>query len=305
MYFSDTGAVFEPSNSNYIIQKTMGQISEVIVLLKQPLPPTTRKVDKDNYVNILTGELLEYLHISDRSESKRSLRNTIRRISDLINANCYDPSRILWATLTYKENMVDTKQLYSDFDSFRKRLEYWYESRSRTPPKYISVIEPQGRGAWHVHLILIFESKAKLLARKTLSDLWGHGFVDIKRAANCDNLGAYFSAYLADLPLDDFDNLPAIQKELLFSGLLPEKTLNEKKYIKGGRLHLYPPGMNILRHSQGLDSPNISKGCNVSFIQENAEFETYRRYFDIFDDDGNKINTVCKIYYNANRKRSE
>lgn len=305
MYICDSGAVFEPCNQNFIFQKHSGHISEITVLLKEPAPPTTKKIDKDNYVNILTGELFEFLHINDRSESTKSLRATLKSLRDLINANCYDPTRILWATLTYKENMQDPEQLRTDFQTFYQRLTYWYTSRSRTPPKYISVVEPQGRGAWHVHLILIYPEKAKLLPRKTLEELWEHGFVDIKRCANCDNLGAYFSAYLADLPVDDYDNLPAVQKELLFTGLLPEKKVNEKRYIKGGRLHLYPPGMNIFRHSQGLEQPTSEKNCTIDFIKENSKFETYRRYFDIFDDEGKKINTVCKIFFNMKREKEQ
>lgn len=53
------------------------------------------------------------------------------------------------------------------------------------------MMEPQGRGAWHCHLLYIFDLvKAPYIANKTLSDLWGHGFVKISKLDNVDNVGA-------------------------------------------------------------------------------------------------------------------
>src|SRR5690625_653782 len=86
-----------------------------------------------------------------------------------------------------------------------------------------------------------------------MADLWGHGFVTIKSMKDVDNIGAYFSAYLADLEHTS-ENI----HEALSEGLkVVEREIDgqKKKFIKGGRLHLYPAGMKLYRKSKGVEYP--------------------------------------------------
>ena len=54
--------------------------------------------------------------------------------------------------------------------------------------EYICMMEPQGRGAWHCHLLYIFDLvKAPYIANKTLSDLWGLA-LQISKLDNVDNV---------------------------------------------------------------------------------------------------------------------
>lgn len=46
--------------------------------------------------------------------------------------------------------------------------------------EYIVAMEPQNRGAWHAHLILIFNGKAPFIPNDEISALWGQGFVKTK-----------------------------------------------------------------------------------------------------------------------------
>ena len=105
-------------------------------------------------------------------------------------------NNVRWITLTYAENMTDTDRLYFDFKDFNKRFQYYCKINGYSKPEYIVMMEPQGRGAWHCHLLYIWDCKAPYVANKTLRDLWGHGFVKIKKLDNCDNVGAYLTAYL-------------------------------------------------------------------------------------------------------------
>lgn len=126
--------------------------------------------------------------------------------------------------------MRDPKQLYKDFKLFFMRFRYYFENSSID---YLSIIEPQERGAWHIHLLARFNDIDKVYISNTdLSKLWRQGFVTIKSLKDVDNIGAYLSAYLSDIELTK-DNIPILRdndleiKETLIEG-------QSKKFIKGG-----------------------------------------------------------------------
>lgn len=215
-----------------------------------------KKLDKDTYVNLDTGEIGEFEHIENRQQSYSSLRQTFKKLQDLINNNFEGAKNELHATLTYKENMTDTKRLYKDFDAFMKRLKYKYKNDSSID--YINVIEPQERGAWHCHLLLRFNDIDEIyIKNKDMRELWGNGFVTIKALENVDNIGAYLSAYLTDIELTEENALEMIKHGSQIQTKVVEG--KEKKFVKGGRLHMYPPGMNLYRSSKGIEVPEQSK----------------------------------------------
>lgn len=79
-------------------------------------------------------------------------------------------------------------------------------------------------GAWHLHIIYIFESKRPYIPKKDFEKLWGLGFVNIKdlkdkNGKSIDNLGMYLSAYLSSMQLEYKNN-----------------DSNKKRIIKGSRL---------------------------------------------------------------------
>ena len=205
-----------------------------------------KKLSKDEYVVIDTGEIREFTHIDTRKDSLNSLRQTFKKIRYLINNNFEGRSNELHVTLTYAENMTDPKRLYEDVKNFVKRLKYEFKGRSTVD--YINVVEPQGRGAWHCHLLLRFNDLDTVyIENSRLAEIWGYGFVTIKSLKDVDNIGAYLSAYLADVELSEENILTAVGSEI--------KEVDGKKYIKGGRLHMYPPGMNLYRKSRGIVFP--------------------------------------------------
>lgn len=67
-----------------------------------------------------------------------------------------------------------------------------------------------------------------------MQNLWGQGFTKTKALDNCDNIGAYFSAYLGDMPLDEVYQLPvADQIRALGAGGIEEKEFaNEQGHTK-------------------------------------------------------------------------
>jgi len=238
-----------PSQSVVRYKKT-GNISEIMNMESWPKGTTIKKLNKDQYLNLKTGEVHEFKHIADRSEDLKSVVRSLTRGRDLINSNVDDPSYCRWLTLTYKENMTDTKRLNRDFKKFliaaKKKYGYF---------KYITAAEPQKRGAWHLHVLLIFNHPAPFMKNEDVAAIWRQGFVNIKKIDGIENLGAYLTAYLGDLPVEDSDGVLAGEKKIK----VVEVDGIKKSIIKGGRLHMYPPGFHIFRSSKGLKKPEVER----------------------------------------------
>lgn len=201
------------------------------------------KLDRDHWLDVESGEIRDYEHGSTRADSFASLRRTFRNVRALINANCSEVENVRWITLTYAENMTDTERLYRDFHSFWKRF------KRRWPGcEYIIVVEPQKRGAWHVHMLAIWGCRAPFVPNDQLRDCWGHGFVKVTALDGIDNVGAYLSAYLGDVVLDDGESPDVGEVKVCRDG-------TSKRVKKGARLSMYPSGMQICRHSRGVRKP--------------------------------------------------
>jgi hypothetical protein len=256
--------------------------------------PHIKKISADEYVRLEDGEVCEFQHIENRSELKIALCRTFRKIRSLINANFTGEDSELFITLTYAENMTDTVRLLKDFERFWKRFK-----RRWGGAEYISVIEPRGRGAWHVHLIAIWEGRAPYIPNAELRDCWGHGFVRVNAVRDdCDNLGAYLSAYLADVEVPE-------------DGEGVEKQVNgtTKKFKKRGRLHMYPAHMQIYRTSRGIERPEVfwadekENTDRYESLTEGRE-PVYEREITFKDDEGRE-HRVVKQQYNLIRSETK
>lgn len=214
--------------------------------------------DYDKETGEVLGEIKPIEHSDSRADDIKSMARSMKACRDLINCNCSEVDKVRWITLTYAENMMDPKRLYFDRIAFWKRLKRWHKKNGLPVPEYITVAEPQGRGAWHLHELWVYPSKAPFLANKDVADLWGHGFVKVKRLDNCDNVGAYVTAYLCDIPLEDYEGSLDGQSLKDIELVLEDGTRVNKKFVKGARLSLYPPKMNFYRTSRGVKQPVVS-----------------------------------------------
>ena len=249
------------------------------------------RLDGARWVDPVTGEIHEYeKHSERRTDNTQELLKTFDTIRALVNTNCTDPKRIRWITLTYAENMTDTKRLHDDFRKFWQRFK-----RRWGNAEYIAVIEPQGRGAWHVHLIAIWPDKAPFVPNDELRACWGHGFVRVNAVReDCDNLGAYLSAYLADIEVAAGDD-----------GTEKQVGGQSKKFKKRGRLGMYPVGMNIYRTSRGIKRPEVfwtdtrDAAMRYEELTEGRK-PVYEREV-VFKDDEGREHRVLKQQYNLLR----
>ena len=209
-------------------------LSEIIKTEKANHICCIKKINDNEYIDLRTGELKECNHIENRSQNINSVRLTMKKIRDLINSNISPSNKKQWlfVTLTYADNMTDTKKLYHDFRNFKKRFKEMYPTFNR----YINVAEPQGRGAWHLHCFFGFSENAPYIA--DLQKLWLQGFVNIRQIGDIDNLGAYLSAYLCDIELTN-ENINECYKYGMNEVKQVEKEIEEdgkkvkKKFIKG------------------------------------------------------------------------
>lgn len=224
----------------------MNHITEVQYIEHVNTEAVIRKLNSSEYVVLSTGELKEFKAAAkNRAESSVSMRRTFKKLRRLINNNFTGGKSELFFTLTYADNMQDHRQLGHDFKTF------WLRFKRRYPDaEVLRVSEPQGRGAWHLHCLV---KNVGFIANSDLAEMWGHGFVKVNSIKGVDNIGAYLTAYLADIPLEDFKTsgvrgtFPVMEKEL--------RDGTKKKFVKGARLTMYPSGMNYFAKSKGIKYP--------------------------------------------------
>ena len=286
------------SPENIVTVTKMNHIVEVQYMEKMNTKANIKKIDKDTYIDLSTGEIKAFEHSENRKQGLNSLRQTFKKIRYLINNNFEGKANELHVTLTYKENMTDSKRLYDDFKRFMTRLKRKYAKESTID--YISVVEPQERGAWHCHVLLRFNELDKVfLSNNVVRELWEQGkIVSTKSLKDVDNIGAYLSAYLSDIEISD-----DVAERFKGDSNLVEKNVDgkNKKFLKGGRLHMYPPGMNLYRKSKGIVFPEREK-MRFKDIKKvvGSVKPNYSKKYHIENDDFE--NSITFIQYNTKRK---
>lgn len=263
--------------------------------------PRAVRFDKEHYLNLSTGEVFAMTHSAEnRSDHTDSLRRSMATLRGLINANfgtCAPTASQAWLTLTYRENVRDTQRVADDFEAFIR----WLRRRVGAQIEYISVIEPQRRGAWHLHVLLLrtdggafYVPQAEMLAawraiaaRKTPNALLQPdesgrsrhaGGLHIHRLDDAgDNVGAYLSAYLCD-----------------------------EEGAKGARLTLYPLGVQYYRCSRGIKRPEIREYATLTEAMREARALTgaqahYDEAYAIEDDNGDQVQAGARMQFKRRR----
>ena len=192
-----------------------------------------------------TGEVLqEQKRAKSRNQNLRYVRQSMQHGRDMINTNVIDLQKTLWVTFTYAENMQDPKRVRLDFQHFKRDYQ-------KIVGKFENIIavEPQLRGAWHLHVFMIFD-EIPWIDYKEIIRVWGKGRVEVQRMyGDVNNLGAYVSAYLCNLPMQNEAQLKGAHNLNIVSDR------NGHLYEKSRRIYMYPAGMNIFRFSRGLKKP--------------------------------------------------
>lgn len=290
-------------NKALVTVTEMGHLMEVQYMEKQNASCGIKVLPGNRYVNLSTGEVKEFKK-SEIKDNYKSLKKTFKRLRYLINNNFTGNGNEKFITLTYGED-IDEKRLYTDFKNFMKRLRYQLKKDPKkfgTSIEYISVVEPNGQGRWHCHVLMKFVGvkRAGYLPQPYLQELWGQGIVDIRDLKDNDNIGAYLTAYLTDVELTE----ETAGRAMAEGSEIVTKDVKgvEKRFVKGGRLHYYPSGMNLYRKSKGIKMPE-RKTVRMENLHKKiaGRAPSYQRKIDLDKEDFK--NTLVFLEYNNKRGR--
>lgn len=299
----------------------MGNITELQYMEKCNREAKIRKIDKYTYEVLSTGEIKQFNLSETRKDNINSLRQTFKRLSYMINTNFSGRKNEFWLTLTYAEKEYDPKKVSKDYNLFMKRLKY--QTKELGEPMAICVKEPHADGSWHMHMLLKYPHRKKAyIANERLAEIWGHGFVKINHIKRTDNLGAYLTAYLTDVSLDELEvgyetstndevwvSEDECSRQTLNDAFMQEgaeriavtKTDKSKAVIKGGRLAYYPVGMKIYTTTGNLSEPERIE-MDYEYAKEifglADENLTIRRSIKVEDEENDFENTIVIEQYN-------
>ncbi len=296
-----------PKNPNLLVKYTeMGNITEIQYMSHRNNKQTIQMLPGgQQYLVCASGEIKDCVKHVTRADQKKNLYKTFGKLRSIINANITDVRQVRWCTLTYAENMRDTKRLYVDFKKFNMRFKYHCDKNALGTYEYIVVAEPQRRGAWHLHVLLIFHDVAPFIANQVFREIWHHGFVQIKKLDNVDNVGAYLTAYLGDMELSECKASDLFNAEIKEVECTDDKgNLQKKRIVKGGRLSLYPADFNIYRCSRGINRPvseMVTQKEATSLVSNSAL--TYEKTLKLTDTDNDYESIINTQYYNRLRSR--
>lgn len=263
----------------------------------------------EQFMIVKTGEIKDIEHHKTRKDNKKGLYKTFANARAVINSNVTDVEKVRWCTLTYKENMTDTKRLYDDFKKFNMRFQWYCKQKGYSKPEYIVMMEPQGRGAWHAHLLYIWQDqKAPFIPNKDFAELWGQGFVKIKKLDNVDNVGAYLTAYLGDMELEQIQDKSKLNGAEIKQVEIEDEdgTKVTKAIIKGARLDLYPADFKMLRCSKGVKRPVESMMYQDEVSKKvSAATKTFESAIKLTDSENEFETVIIKEQYNMARKKTQ
>lgn len=134
-----------------------------------------RKISKDEYVDITTGEVRRYK--KRKYKDKESIRRATSNLKEILRNNFNGGKNELFITLTCEELTEDYDVARKFCDNFFKDLRNKYEGL-----EYVYVLELQKRKSWHIHA-WIKSTKRKILYidNEEIAKIWNKGFAKTQR----------------------------------------------------------------------------------------------------------------------------
>lgn len=210
-----------------------------------------RRLSKERYINLDTGEIKECDHHNKKMKSTFS--RSFNNIKELIYCNFTGDSNERFLTLTFS-NQLGSKELHEDsyyqfYALYKKQVKkFMRKIRDEIYKKagelvYITIMEPHLNKTPHFHLLL----KAKKLddfpiSDSRIRDIWNSGFIKMENITNIDHLPAYFYPSLKEL---NQNNTSDTHQKF-------------KKDIKGERLKYYPKKLQLFSCSRRLKRAETS-----------------------------------------------
>lgn len=210
---------------------------------------SSKRISRTNYVDTATGEIKEYKHSLTKADNIETFKESLKKLRRLILHN-FAAFESFFITLTYAKD-IDYYQTRKDFDCFYNKLRYHYKGYLFD---YLCIVEPQGSGKWHIHLLLkSADDKQIRISSTDVQNLWNNGNTSCKQIYDVSGLAAYFGTFNRD------------NKE---SG-------TAKSAIKTERAGFYPSGARIYTKSKGIIYP-----VSETFSLEEAEKRLNGKYLE-------------------------
>lgn len=253
---------------------------------------TFKRLNKEEYVDLRTGEVKQYRHQQNKKNPIRNLNHAFDRLRQLINANFTGEINELHVTLTYAEKMKDFDTVSNDFKKFWIKLRYHYPDL-----EFIRIIEPQYTGTWHIHVLLKSQQYMYLtIDKQELESLWNHGFVWVGKITDNDNIGAYFTALHKNINTFEDDS---------------KERSGRRCIVKNARLQFYPPNKRFYSYSKGISKPKIFRttyGNAMKLVKmENLTYSSAKEIC-VTDLETNRemtVNQIGRFQFNAKRNRKD
>ncbi|MBQ2409098.1 MAG: hypothetical protein II309_06655, partial [Bacilli bacterium] len=86
-----TKQILAKIKTSYVKVKKMNNILEITYNSNPNRECYIRKLDKDNYLNLKTGEIKECNHIESRADNSLQVSQSLKKLRDYINNNVSDP----------------------------------------------------------------------------------------------------------------------------------------------------------------------------------------------------------------------
>ncbi len=183
-----------------------------------------KKISKTQYLVKSTGEIKDYKSKDDKvKDDAGNVRRTLTKLRQIIEYNT-DKEKSLFITLTYADDIKDTNKMQKDFEKFIFDLRKLF-AKEQIKIEYIMIPEPQQRGTWHIHLIIIGD-RSLYVDNKVVTKIWKKGQTKTEKIRNVRKLAHYLTAYV----------------------------IGDNK-VKKCKLVDYPKGMRLYRRSSGIKTP--------------------------------------------------
>ena len=153
--------------------KVITNNTESVLILKNSLKPNHhfskfRKLSKDKYLDIETGEIKEYKQNEYRTE--KSLKRSMNKLKELLELNFTDKTNCLFVTLTTANlnGFNDIKTVKKHFRKFIRKLIAKYKDIA-----YVAKFERNSNSNWHIHLIVKYlDNRHIFIDNNKIKELW-------------------------------------------------------------------------------------------------------------------------------------
>ena len=212
-----------------------------------------RRLNKTQHIDYLTGLVTDDKVSTHRRQSQPNLRQSLKALKDIIKLNTTNLKKTLMLTLTYAQKEYCAHKAQYDFKMFFRRLRR--RQKNLGAIEYISTREFHEDNSYHLHALLYFNQADKhiFINAADVSELWGHGDVDVQQPYSVEYACNYLTPHSGG------------------SGSGSAK--NKKMYIKASRLLNLPTGQKLYQCSSGIKRPKIEKKKYAEALEELEENE--------------------------------